>query len=110
MSGAGWFFMVGLRVFDVLALVVWLVWFFKLRESEPEEQTEDDGGEEFQRRWSWSLPEDPPPVPSGPPALDLPKPDAEPWPSRRRDHAGDREPSQAPARRPSRPPRAPTRR
>ena len=31
--------MVGLRVFDIGALIVWLVWFFKLRDDE-----DDDGG------------------------------------------------------------------
>ena len=35
----GWIFMVGLRVFDIGALVVWLVWFFKLRDDE-----DDEGG------------------------------------------------------------------
>ena len=37
----GWIFMVGLRVFDVGALVVWLVWFFRLRDDE------DDDGDDF---------------------------------------------------------------
>jgi hypothetical protein len=32
----GWIFMVGFRIFDVGLLVVWLVWFFRLRD--------DDGG------------------------------------------------------------------
>ena len=31
--------MVGLRVFDIGALIVWLVWFFKLRDDE-----DDEGG------------------------------------------------------------------
>ena len=35
----GWIFMVGLRVFDIGALVVWLVWFFRQRDDE-----DDEGG------------------------------------------------------------------
>ena len=35
--------MVGLRVFDVGALVVWLVWFFRLRDDD------DDDGDDFRR-------------------------------------------------------------
>jgi len=36
--------MVGFRVFDVGLLVVWLVWFFRLREDGPELPPEDDEG------------------------------------------------------------------
>lgn len=98
--------MVGFRVLDVGALVVWLVWFTRLRDSEPVPAAPEDdgGGEEFVRRWSWSRPPEPPPAPAGPPALDLPKPDAEPWPHRRRDHTGDRAPAVSPARTPRRVP------
>src|SRR5690349_5729923 len=39
----GWIFMVGLRVFDVGALVVWLVWFFRLRDDD------DDDGDDYRR-------------------------------------------------------------
>jgi hypothetical protein len=37
----GWIFMVGFRIFDVGLLVVWLVWFFRLRDDG--EQPDDDG-------------------------------------------------------------------
>jgi hypothetical protein len=84
----GWIFMVGLRVFDVGALIVWLVWFFRLRE-------DDDDGDDF-RRGDGDGPEpDPEPGPGG---LHLPLPDANPWPTRRRDHA-DREEHRGPVRR-----------
>ena len=36
--------MVGFRVFDVGLLVVWLVWFFRLRDDGPEPPEDDDGG------------------------------------------------------------------
>jgi len=36
--------MVGFRVFDVGLLIVWLVWFFRLREDGPDSPPEDDGG------------------------------------------------------------------
>jgi hypothetical protein len=71
--------MVGLRVFDVGALIVWLVWFFRLRDDD------DDDGDDF-RRGDGDTPD---PGPSGaPPGLRLPLPDAAPWPQRRRDHLG----------------------
>ena len=35
--------MVGFRVFDVGLLVLWLVWFFRLRDSD-DDQPEDEGG------------------------------------------------------------------
>ena len=41
MSTQGWIFMVGFRVFDVGLLVVWLVWFFRLRDDD--DSTDDDG-------------------------------------------------------------------
>src|SRR5918998_5879258 len=97
----GWIFMVGLRVFDVGALVVWLVWFFRLRDDE------DDDGDDF-RGGGEDAPE---PDPTGPGGLELPLPDAAPWPRRRRDHAGDLSPAGVPVRRvPARPARAPQRR
>ncbi len=34
--------MVGLRIFDVGLLIIWLVWFFRLRDDD--EPPEDDGG------------------------------------------------------------------
>jgi len=56
--------MVGLRVFDVGALVVWLVWFFRLRD-------DDDDGEDFGRgHGDGSEPEEP----CGPGGLRLPRP------------------------------------
>lgn len=42
MTAEGWLFMVGLRVFDVGLLIVWLVWFFRLREDD--DSSEDEGG------------------------------------------------------------------
>jgi hypothetical protein len=82
--------MVGLRVFDVGALVVWLVWFFRLRDDD------DDDGEDFRRGDG----DDPDPEPGGrPPGLRIPLPDAAPWPSRRRDHRGDLRPAPVSARR-----------
>src|SRR4051794_40101100 len=38
----GWIFMVGFRVFDLGLLVLWLVWFFRLRDDG--EDPPDDGG------------------------------------------------------------------
>lgn len=43
MNTEGWIFMVGFRVFDVGLLVLWLVWFFRLRD-DGEEPPGDDGG------------------------------------------------------------------
>jgi hypothetical protein len=76
----GWIFMVGLRVFDIGALVVWLVWFFRLRD--------DDDSDDEGRGGDGNAPQPQPPKgPSG--GLDLPLPDSGPWPCRRRDHRGD---------------------
>jgi hypothetical protein len=86
----GWIFMVGLRVFDIGALIVWLVWFFRLRDDDDDS---DDG-----RGGGGNAPE--PEQPSGPSGgLRLPLPDAAPCPSRRRDHGGDLRPSPATSRR-----------
>ena len=38
--------MVGFRVFDVGLLVVWLIWFFRLRDDDDESQGDDGGGGE----------------------------------------------------------------
>jgi hypothetical protein len=84
----GWIFMIGLRVFDVGALIVWLVWFFRLRD---DDDSDDGGGGEDK------APE--PPKPRGPGGLKLPLPDADPWPSRRRDHGGDLRPAPLTSRR-----------
>jgi hypothetical protein len=40
-STEGWIFMVGFRVFDVGLLIVWLVWFFRLRDDD--DGYDDDG-------------------------------------------------------------------
>jgi hypothetical protein len=87
----GWIFMVGLRVFDVGALIVWLVWFFRLRD-------DDDDGDDFGRGGD-DAPEPEPSGPEGPGGLQLPLPNAAPWPVRRRDHGGDQAPVPATTRR-----------
>ena len=43
MTTEGWIFMVGFRLFDVGLLIVWLVWFFRLRDDD-DPPGEDDGG------------------------------------------------------------------
>jgi hypothetical protein len=100
----GWIFMVGLRVFDIGALIVWLVWFFKLRDDE-----DDGGGDDFRRPRDDDAPE-PGPRGGGPPGFVLPLPDSQPWPQRRRDHGGDRPPAARPVHRPVRAPAPPARR
>ena len=42
MSTEGWIFMVGFRVFDVGLLILWLVWFFRLRDDD-DDLPDDDG-------------------------------------------------------------------
>lgn len=83
----GLVFLVGLRLFDVGALLVWLVWFFKLRDDD-----DDDPGDDF--RGDGDPPE---PEPSGPGGIGIPLPDADPWPTRRRGH-GERSGATRPAR------------
>jgi hypothetical protein len=86
----GWIFMVGLRVFDIGALIVWLIWFFRLRDDDDDS---DDG-----RGGEGKAPDPVPPRgPSG--GLKLPLRDADPWPCRRRDHSGDLRPSPTSPRR-----------
>jgi hypothetical protein len=46
MTTEGWIFMVGFRVFDVGLLIVWLVWFFRLRDDEDDPPGDDGGGGE----------------------------------------------------------------
>lgn len=41
MNTQGWIWMIGLRVLDVGLLIVWLVWFFRLRD---DDSPEDEGG------------------------------------------------------------------
>jgi hypothetical protein len=88
MTTEGWIFMVGFRVFDVGLLIVWLIWFFKLRDDDDDES----GGDDFRGDG------DPPdPEPSGPGGLGAPLPNADPWPARRRGHE-DRSPASRRAR------------
>jgi hypothetical protein len=42
----GWIFMVGFRVFDVGLLIVWLIWFFRLRDDDDDTRGDDGGGGE----------------------------------------------------------------
>jgi hypothetical protein len=80
--------MVGLRVFDVGALVVWLVWFFRLRD-------DDDDGEDFGRgHGDGSEPEEP----CGPGGLRLPLPESQPWHATSRRQTPHRVPRRVPAR------------
>jgi hypothetical protein len=46
MTTEGWIFMVGFRVFDVGLLIVWLVWFFRLRDDDDDSPGDDGGGGE----------------------------------------------------------------
>ena len=43
-STESWIFMVGFRVFDVGLLVVWLIWFFHLRDDGGDEPPDEGGG------------------------------------------------------------------
>jgi hypothetical protein len=88
--------MVGLRVFDIGALIAWLVWFHKLRDDDGDGREDDSGGD-----GGPSTPDEPQGPPPG--GLELPRPDAGPWPARRRDHAGDLPPARVPERRAPRP-------
>ena len=82
--------MIGLRVFDVGALIVWLVWFFRLRD--------DDDDSDEGRGGDGNAPE--PERPKGPSGgLRIPLPTSRPWPTRRRDHLGDLHPAPGSARR-----------
>jgi len=45
MSTSGWIFMIGFRVLDVGLLVVWLVWFFRLRDDDDSDGGGGPGGE-----------------------------------------------------------------
>jgi hypothetical protein len=87
-SAQGWIFLVGLRVFDLGGMLIWLVWFF--RHNGGTDDREDDGG----GGGGGSLPPDPP-KPGGP-GLDLPIADAGPWPTRLRDHGSARRPAPSP--------------
>jgi hypothetical protein len=101
MSPEAWIFMVGFRVVDIGALVVWLVWFYRQCDKEDDESDGDDF-----RRDSGDEPAGPPP-PKGGDGLGVPLPDAAPWPSRRRGHEDGAWPAHAPARRERAPHREP---
>ena len=101
MSLEAWIFLVGFRVIDLGALIVWMVWFYRQCDKDDDESSGDD----FRR--SGDQDDQPPVSPSGGGGLDLPLPDAAPWPTRRRDH-GDVAPVARPARRqPAEPSREP---
>jgi hypothetical protein len=40
----GWIFMVGFRIFDVGLLIMWLVWFFRLRDDDDSQDDDGPGG------------------------------------------------------------------
>lgn len=44
MSTEAWIFVVGFRVFDVGLLIVWLVWFFRLRDEGSDHPDDESGG------------------------------------------------------------------
>jgi hypothetical protein len=44
MTTEGWIFMVGFRIFDVGLLIMWLVWFFRLRDDDDPSDDEGPGG------------------------------------------------------------------
>jgi hypothetical protein len=78
-STAGWIFLVGMRVFDLGGMIVWLVWFSRQRD-EPEDW-------EDWRDWDDPVDEpDPPSPPKGGSGLPLPLPESDPWRGRIRDH------------------------
>lgn len=82
MSTAGWIFLVGMRVFDLGGMVVWLVWYFRHRD-EPDDDWRDWDD------WDDPSPDKPSPRPEGP-GVRAPLPDAGPWPLRIRDHTAPR--------------------
>jgi hypothetical protein len=82
MTTQGWVVMVGVRVLDVALLVGWLVWFFRLRDEGDDSGGGPGGG-------GGPEPSTDPPSPGGP-RLELPLPDARPWPTRLRDHGSSR--------------------
>jgi hypothetical protein len=44
MTTEGWIFMVGFRVFDIGLLILWLVWFFRLRDDDDGDDGPGGGG------------------------------------------------------------------
>ena len=108
MSAEGWIFVVGFRIFDVGLLVLWLVWFFRLRDDDSE--SSDDGGDD-----RGGGPPVHPPEPSGGGGLGLVTPGTlraarrlrdhtrAPRPTRRRGGEPLRHPEPTRVRRPRRP-------
>jgi hypothetical protein len=82
-STAGWIFLVGMRVFDLGGMIVWLVWFYRQREDDDWEGWDDPGDDP-------PPPDKPSPPDPGGSGLRLPLPDAGPWPGRLRDHTATR--------------------
>jgi len=103
MSLEAWIFMVGFRVVDLGALVVWLVWFYRQCDKEDDESD----GEDFRREHGDEP--DQPPGPVGGDGLDVPLPDARPWPNRRRGHDDTQWPPKSPERRAPEPDHEPVR-
>lgn len=91
MSTGAWIFLLGLRVFDLAALVAWLVWFLRLRDEPDDRDDSGPGGGGPER-------DGPQPGPVGP-TLGLPLPNADAWGVRLRDH--DRPGSRRRTRRPA---------
>ena len=85
MSTQAWVFMVGFRVFDVGLLVVWMVWFFRLR-SDGDEPPEDGGG------GGGPEPDTRPDGPGGGGGMPHPVGRLRPAPARLRDRRGARRP------------------
>ena len=81
MTTEGWIFMVGFRVFDVGLLIIWLVWFFRLRNDDdaPGDEGGGGGGGSTPPRRDG---------PGGGGGFALPLGRAKPGLWRRRDHAG----------------------
>lgn len=96
-----WILMVGLRVVDLGGLIVWLVWFHR----QCDQNDDESDGDDF--RGPADEPDAPPPT--GGRDLHVPLSDADPWPSRRREHGDVAWPPAPPARRRPEPHRAPER-
>ena len=94
MSPEGWIFVFGFRLLDVGLLVIWLIWFFRLRDDGQDPPDEGGGGGE-------GGPE--PKRPAGPGGGDLPLPVGRVSPGDRRTRDGHR-PSRAPRHRRNAPP------
>jgi hypothetical protein len=88
MSTQAWIFLVGLRVFDLGGMLIWLIWFLR-HDSGPGENEDEGGG-----GGGGTLPSSRP-KPGGP-GLDLPIADSNPWPTRLRDHGSARRPVPSP--------------